>query len=95
LALVGTSPIVASRPLWKRFLLGHRDANITRAVYVREVADGRRRAMRRSRMNAEYRTVLEPTEPNLPAQASHRDGAIARLVRHELLPILDLRSGLP
>lgn len=40
------------------FLLGHRDANVTRAVYVREVADARRRTMRRSRMLAEYREVL-------------------------------------
>jgi integrase len=35
------------------FLLGHRDATVTRTVYVREVADARRRAMRRSRMVAE------------------------------------------
>jgi integrase len=46
------------------FLLGHRDANITRAVYVREVADARRRSMRRSRMMAEFggtlRAALEP-----------------------------------
>lgn len=28
------------------FLLGHRDANVTRAVYVRELADTRRRSMR-------------------------------------------------
>jgi integrase len=31
------------------FLLGHRDANVTWAVYVRELADARRRSMRRSR----------------------------------------------
>ena len=36
------------------FLLGHRDANVTRAVYVRELADARRRSMRRSRMIAEF-----------------------------------------
>jgi hypothetical protein len=36
------------------FLLGHRDGTVTRAVYVREVADARRRALRRSRMAAEY-----------------------------------------
>jgi integrase len=41
------------------FLLGHRDGNVTRAVYVREIADGRRRAMRRSRITAEYGSVLE------------------------------------
>jgi integrase len=28
------------------FLLGHRDANVTRAVYMRELADMRRRPMR-------------------------------------------------
>jgi integrase len=46
------------------FLLGHKDANVTRAVYVREVADARRRSMRRSRMTAEFegalRVALEP-----------------------------------
>lgn len=41
------------------FLLGHRDATVTRTVYVREVADVRRRAMRRSRIVAEYGRVLE------------------------------------
>jgi len=35
------------------FLLGQRDANATRAVYVRELADARRRSMGRSRMIAE------------------------------------------
>lgn len=41
------------------FLLGHRDATVIRTVYVRGVADARRRAMRRSRMVAEYGRVLE------------------------------------
>lgn len=40
------------------FLLGHRDATVTRTVYVREIADARRRSMRRSRMLAEYDGVL-------------------------------------
>jgi integrase len=40
------------------FLLGHRDGNVTRAVYVREVADARRRLMRRERMAAEFAGVL-------------------------------------
>lgn len=34
------------------FLLGHHDPTVTRTVYMREIADGRRRAMRRSRMVA-------------------------------------------
>lgn len=40
-------------------LLGHKDATVTRQVYVREVADARRRQMRRSRMLEEYRGELE------------------------------------
>lgn len=40
------------------FLLGHRDATVTRVVCVREVADARRRSMRRSQMVAEYGGVL-------------------------------------
>ena len=41
------------------FLLGHRDANVTRAVYVRELADTRRRSMRRSRMFGEFSEILK------------------------------------
>jgi integrase len=48
------------------FLLGHRDGTVTRTVYVREVADGRRRALRRSRMAAEFagalRVAMEPEQ---------------------------------
>lgn len=42
------------------FLLGHRNANVTRAVYIHELADARRRTMRRSRMIAEYGDLLKP-----------------------------------
>ncbi len=42
------------------FLLGNRDANVTRAVYVHELADTRRRSMRRSRMIAEFSDILKP-----------------------------------
>jgi integrase len=42
------------------FLLGHRDANVTRAVYVGELGDARRRAMRRLRMVAEFGEILKP-----------------------------------
>lgn len=41
------------------FLLGHRNANVTRAVYIHELADARRRNMRRSRMLDEYGDVLK------------------------------------
>jgi integrase len=40
------------------FLLGHRDGTVTRTVYVREVADARRRSMRRSRMTAKFGAAL-------------------------------------
>ena len=50
------------------FLLGHRDGTVTRTVYVREVADARRRALRRSRMAADYagalRAAMERDEPD-------------------------------
>lgn len=45
------------------FLLGHRDANVTRAIYLRELADTRRRAMRRSRIAEEFADVLR-TRPS-------------------------------
>lgn len=40
------------------FLLGHRDASVTRAVYVHELSNARRRSMRRSRMLAEFGDVF-------------------------------------
>ncbi len=39
-------------------LLGHRNAAVTRVVYIHEIADARRRNMRRSRMTAEYAGAL-------------------------------------
>jgi integrase len=40
------------------FLLEHRDATVTRVVYVQVIADARRRNMRRSRMTAEFAGAL-------------------------------------
>ena len=48
------------------FLLGHRDATVTRVVYVHEIADARRRQMRRSRMTAEYAGALRVVLQNEP-----------------------------
>lgn len=49
---------------------GHKDANVTRAVYVREIADARRRAARRSRMVEEYGSLLEASDAQTePADA--------------------------
>src|SRR3954447_19321435 len=41
------------------FLLGHTNANVTRAVYVHEFADARRAAMRRSKIAAAYGSAME------------------------------------
>ena len=55
------------------FMLGHRDANVTRAVYVRELADARRRSMRRSRMAAEFADVLRTSSgPEPPGAAGQK-----------------------
>jgi integrase len=55
------------------FLLGHRDGNVTRAVYVREIADARRQAARRSRVAAEYGSALEAAAS--PVTALERDAS--------------------
>lgn len=62
------------------FLLGHANANVTRTVYLRELNDARRRAMRRSRMMTEYGTAMEAAiAPKTPiAQAT---SAKVRLLR--------------
>ena len=52
------------------FLLGHRDGTVTRTVYVREVADARRRLMRRSRMTAEFGPALDAALGDDDAEAS-------------------------
>jgi integrase len=63
------------------FLLGHRDANVTRAVYVRELADTRRRAMRRARMAAEFDGALRAgaEEDPLDPQPRPCDGQVREL----------------
>lgn len=62
------------------FLLGHRDGNVTRSVYVREIADARRRTMRRSRMVAEYGSALEAAGTvNPPADTPTSDAEVRPL----------------
>lgn len=52
------------------FLLGHRDANVTRAVYLRELSDARRRTMRRSRIADEFADVLNGGSPQAASRAT-------------------------
>jgi integrase len=59
------------------FLLGHRDATVTRVVYVREVADARRRAMRRSQMTEQYAgtlTIALGDKSDQPAASGRSNG---------------------
>jgi integrase len=63
------------------FLLGHRDGNVTRAVYVREVADARRSASRRSRVTAEYGSALEAAAAPIASAAAQRATGNVRLLR--------------
>lgn len=57
------------------FLLGHRDGNVTRAVYVREIADARREAARRSRVAAEFGSALEAAAVPIEATATRQQTA--------------------
>jgi integrase len=64
---VASRALLAGESVDEVAFLGHRDATVTRTVYVREVADARRRSMRRSRMVAEYagalRAAMDPAPP--------------------------------
>ncbi len=44
--------------------LGHKNSNVTRAVYVQEIKDAERRARRRAKMEARYGSVLEAVTRN-------------------------------
>lgn len=63
------------------FLLGHRSANVTRAVYVHEIADVRRRAMRRSRMVAEYGSVIKAAAAPIPLPDNAESGGVVAELR--------------
>ncbi len=62
------------------FQLGHSNANVTRAVYMRELNDGRRRAMRRSKMVGEYGAALDAAASITPTN-DHSTGAEVRQLR--------------
>lgn len=61
------------------FLLGHRSANVTRAVYVHEIADARRKAARRSRIAAEYEGVIEAAAKVPEPQAAAANSNVVQL----------------
>lgn len=51
------------------WMLGHRNSNVTRAVYLHEIRDVERVAQRRARMEARYGSALEAMERSSPQQA--------------------------
>ena len=62
------------------FMLGHANANVTRTVYLRELNDARRRAMRRSKMVGEYGSALEAAAaPIVPAEVRASSAKVRRL----------------
>jgi integrase len=62
------------------FTLGHSNANVTRAIYVQELNDARRMAMRRSRMIDQYGSALEAAAtPIGPADTSKAGAEVRRL----------------
>jgi integrase len=63
------------------FDLGHRSANVTRAVYVHEIADARRKAARRDRMAAEYGSVMEAASGPIRSQKAADNLANVRHLR--------------
>lgn len=63
------------------FMLGHANANVTRAVYLRELNDARRRAMRRSKMIGEYGSALEAAAAPITPADTCKAGAEVRQLR--------------
>lgn len=66
--------------------LGHRNSNVTRAVYVQEIKSTERRAKRRAKMEARYGSLLEATDLSSPTQTETAQPA-------EVLPLRTARNG--
>ncbi len=63
------------------FMLGHANANVTRTVYLRELNDARRRAMRRSKMMSEYGSALEAAAAPIAPAHTRKAGAEVHQLR--------------
>jgi integrase len=55
--------------------LGHKNSNVTRAVYVQEIKDAERRARRRAKMEDRYGSLLEAVNSNSGQSAENQKGA--------------------
>ena len=56
-------------------MLGHRNSNVTRAVYVHEIKDAERKAKGRARMEARYGSALEALDRSSGQQAASAGSA--------------------
>ena len=74
---VASRALLAARALTRSRSCSVIDANVTPAVYIREVADARRRNMRGSRMVAEFGDVLADRVANVLTswELRHEDDA--------------------
>jgi len=63
------------------FMLGHANANVTRAVYLHEVADARRKAMRRELLAAASGSLVEAYEAASHLQAPEAEASNVRELR--------------
>jgi len=57
------------------WMLGHRNSNVTRAVYLHEIRDAERVAERRTRMEARYGSALEALDRSSGQQAASAGSA--------------------
>ncbi|CAB4880341.1 unannotated protein [freshwater metagenome] len=63
------------------FPLGHANGNVTRSLYVHELADARRRAIRRDRIASAYGNLVETLDAANGRQTPVADRENARQIR--------------
>ncbi len=68
------------------WMLGHRNSNVTRAVYVHEIKDAERKAKGRARMEARYGSALEALDRSSAQQTPPAAEA-------EVVDMRDVRRG--
>lgn len=68
------------------WMLGHKNSNVTRSVYVQEIKSARRSAERRAKMESRYGSLLEATDRISTKQDVPREGA-------EVLPLRQVESA--
>ena len=67
-------------------MLGHRNSNVTRAVYLHEIKDAERKAKSRARMEARYGSALEALDRSSEQQTPGATGG-------EVVDMREVRRG--